>query len=99
MREIYLKIARVASPCEKLQNGNYFNLNHFLISSRNKVSNMASIAMQKFRSSNIMDSFMVSSSHTPQPNSQKKAQPQKETELLAYYKGFYFLYPSCQMDK
>ncbi|AWI34162.1 hypothetical protein [Helicobacter apodemus] len=73
MREIHLKIARVASPCEKLQNGNYFNLNHFLISSRNKVSNMASIAMQKFRSSSIMDSFEVGFLPRTQPNNQKKS--------------------------
>ncbi|TLE16013.1 hypothetical protein LS72_004590 [Helicobacter apodemus] len=83
MREIHLKIARVASPCDKVKNGNYFNLNHFLISSRNKVSNMASIAMQKFRSSSIMDSFMVSSSHAPQPNSQKKSSASKRDRAFS----------------
>lgn len=71
-----------------------------LISSLKSVITTA-ITEMKLLNESIMDSFIVSSSHAPNQIAKKKAQPQKEAELLAYYKGSLnlFIIHLVKMDK
>lgn len=68
-----------------------------LISSLKSVINTAIIAMNKFKNS-IMDSYIISSTHTPNLTAKKKARLQR-AELLAYYIGIFFFPISHQNEK
>lgn len=90
MQKILKTTTRATKPCGRslMKSVTYLlRLNKIsLISSLKSVIITAITEMNKFRES-IMDSFMISSTHTPNLTAKKKAQPQKETRHLAYHKG------------
>lgn len=99
MEQILKTTTRATNPCDRdlTKSVTYLlRLNRVsLISSLKSVIITAITEMNKLRKS-IMDSFMVSSSHTPNLIAKKKAQPPKETERLAYHIGVKSFLPFSQ---